>query len=414
MVKESKLYDVLGVPADATDAQLKKAYRVNALKYHPDKNQHNPEAAEKFKDISHAYDILSDPQKRDIYDKFGEEGLSGAGGADMGGMNGAEALFSQFFGGGAGGFGGMFGGGGGRPSGPRRSRDIVHALRVSLEDLYKGKIAKLALTRTISCQKCNGKGGKEGAVKKCSTCNGTGSVTFQRGMGHIIQQFQTVCHDCKGEGEIIRDKDRCKTCNGKKTISEKKILEVHVDKGMTNGQKITFPEEGDQGPDILPGDVIFVIDEQPHERFVRKKDDLYYHAKIDLLTALAGGSLAIQHLDNEWLKVDIIPGETIKPGALKVIEGRGMPSYRLHNNGNLYIEFEIEFPSNNFTTADKLALLETVLPPRPDLGLPADAMVEDVVLQDVDPSQQSRANLRSDEDEDEDEQGGERAQCTSQ
>ncbi|KAK9453829.1 hypothetical protein V1511DRAFT_461665 [Dipodascopsis uninucleata] len=408
MVRETKFYDALGISPDATDAQIKKAYRVNALKYHPDKNQHSPEAAEKFKDISHAYEILSDPQKREVYDSYGEEGLSGS---DMGGMNGsaAETLFSQFFGG-AGGFGGMFGGG--RPSGPRRSRDIVHALRVTLEDLYKGKVSKLALTRTVTCSKCEGKGGKDGAVRKCSTCNGTGSVTFQRGMGHIIQQFQTVCQDCKGEGEIIREKDRCKACGGKKTVNEKKILEVHVDKGMQNGQKITFPEEGDQGPDILPGDVIFVIDEQPHERFTRKADDLYYHAKVDLLTALAGGSIAIQHLDNEWLKVDIIPGETIKPGMVKVIEGRGMPSFRHHNNGNLYVEFEVVFPENHFATPEQLSLLEQVLPPRPTLEIPEDAMVDDVILQDVDPTYKER--VRADMEDDDDEPGAERAQCTSQ
>jgi len=231
-------------------------------------------------------------------------------------------------------------------------------------------------------------------------------------MGHIIQQFQTVCQDCRGEGEIIREKDRCKNCSGKKTINEKKILEVHVDKGMQNGQKVTFPEQGDQGPDILPGDVIFMIDEQPHDRFVRKKDDLYYHAKIDLLTALAGGSIAIQHLDNEWLKVDVIPGETIHPGMVKMIEGRGMPSYRLHNYGNLYVEFEVEFPGNNFAIPEQLTLLENILPPRPSLNIPADAMVDDVVLQDVDPMHQGRARAE-DEDED-DEPGTERAQCTSQ
>ncbi|KAK9474900.1 uncharacterized protein V1510DRAFT_410967 [Dipodascopsis tothii] len=412
MVKETALYDILGVPPTADDAQIKKAYRVNALKYHPDKNQHSPEAAEKFKDVSHAYEILSDSQKREIYDRYGEEGLQGGG--DMGGMNGAsaEALFSQFFGGGGGGFGGMFGAGG-RPSGPRRSRDIVHSLRVRLEDLYKGKISKLALTRSKTCDKCEGKGGKDGAVKRCTTCNGTGSVTYQRGMGHIIQQFQSACRDCKGEGEIIKDKDRCKQCMGKKTINEKKVLEVHIDKGMANGQKITFKEQGDEGPDILPGDVIFVIDEQPHERFTRKRDDLYYHAKVDLLTALAGGSIAIQHLDNEWLKVDIIPGEVIAPGTLKVIEGRGMPSYRHHNHGDLYVEFEVEFPAKDFTTPEKLALLETILPARPALGLPADAMVDDVVLSDVDPSHQ-RAAGAMDEDEDEDEPGTERAQCTTQ
>ena len=251
-------------------------------------------------------------------------------------------------------------------------------------------------------------------MKKCTTCNGTGSVTYQRGMGHIIQQFQSVCRDCKGEGEIIKDKDRCKACSGKKTVNEKKVLEVHIDKGMANGQKITFAEQGDEGPDILPGDVIFVIDEQPHERFTRKKDDLYYHAKIDLLTALAGGSIAIQHLDNEWLKVDILSGEVIHPGMTKVIEGKGMPSHRLHNFGNLYVEFEIEFPPNNFATPEKLALLENILPTRPELGIPEDAMVDDVMLQDIDPMQQGRGRAGVEEEEEEDEPGTERAQCTSQ
>ncbi|KAK9449718.1 uncharacterized protein V1518DRAFT_414470 [Limtongia smithiae] len=407
MVKESKLYDILGVAPEASDAQIKKAYRVSALKYHPDKNQHNPEAAEKFKDVSHAYDILSDPQKREVYDRYGEEGLSGGGGPDMGNM-GAEALFSQFFGGGG---GGMFGGGG-RPSGPRKSRDIVHALKVTLEDLYKGKVSKLALTRSSICQACNGVGGKDGSVKKCSTCNGTGSVTFQRSMGHIIQQFQTVCNDCKGEGEVIKDKDRCKACAGKKTITEKKILEVHVDRGMANGQKIVFAGEGDRGPDIVPGDVVFVVDEQPHARFQRKKNDLFFKAKIDLLTAIAGGSFGIQQLDGEWLKVDILPGEVIHPGQVKVLPGRGMPVYRLNSFGNLFIDFEVEFPTDNFALPEQLVLLEQVLPPRPVLNIPDKANAEEVVLQDVDPSmrQQSR---EEDYDEDDD-QGGERAQCTSQ
>jgi len=164
MVKDTKLYDTLGVSPSATENELKKAYRKLALKYHPDKN---PNGAEKFKDISHAYEILSDPQKRETYDNFGEEGLSG----DAGGMGmNPEDLFASFF-------GGAFGGS--SRSGPRRGKDVVHPLKVSLEDLYKGKVFKLSIKRNVICKACNGKGGKEGAVKNCSDCNGRG-VKFVR------------------------------------------------------------------------------------------------------------------------------------------------------------------------------------------------------------------------------------------
>lgn len=141
-----------------------------------------------------------------------------------------------------------------------------------------------------------------------------GMKTMMRQMGPMIQRFQTVCSDCNGEGEMIKDKDRCKTCHGKKTITERKVLHVHVDKGMQDGQKVTFKGEGDQGPDITPGDVIFVIEQKPHPRFQRKGDDLYYQAEIDLLTALAGGTIAVEHLDERWLTVTINPGEVVSPG----------------------------------------------------------------------------------------------------
>lgn len=230
----------------------------------------------------------------------------------------AEDIFSQFFGGGGGGFGGlggMFGGGGGMraPQGPPKVKTIMHKHRVSLEDIYRGKVSKLALQRSIICKTCDGRGGKEGAVKKCTGCDGVGVKLMMRQMGPMIQRFQTACPDCSGEGEIIRERDRCKACMGKKTLTERKILHVPVDKGVKNGQRIDFPREGDQVPGAEPGDVIFEIEQKPHERFQRKDDDLFYHAEIDLLTALAGGSIYIEHLDDRWLKVDIVPGEVIAP-----------------------------------------------------------------------------------------------------
>ncbi|KAL2000109.1 hypothetical protein VTN02DRAFT_3540 [Thermoascus thermophilus] len=413
MVRDTKYYDILGVPPTATEAQLKTAYKKGALKYHPDKNAGNPEIAEKFKELSHAYEILSDPQKRQIYDQYGEEGLEGGGAA--GGMN-AEDLFAQFFGGG-GAFGGMFGGGM-RDQGPKKARTIHHVHKVSLEDIYRGKVSKLALQKSVICPGCDGRGGKEGAVRPCAGCNGTGMKTMMRQMGPMIQRFQTVCPDCNGEGEIIRERDRCKRCNGKKTVVERKVLHVHVDRGVKNGHKIEFRGEGDQLPGVLPGDVVFEIEQKPHERFQRKDDDLFYHAKIDLLTALAGGTINIEHLDDRWLSVAIAPGEPITPGAIKMIKGQGMPSYRHHDFGNLYIQFDVKFPEAH--ELQNIQLLQQVLPPRMQENQPPpDAMVEDAELEDVDPSAraQARAHGAATADEDEDDgvpPGAERMQCASQ
>ncbi|OQE24459.1 hypothetical protein PENSTE_c007G02947 [Penicillium steckii] len=413
MVKETTFYDSLGVSPTATEAQLKTAYKKGALKYHPDKNADNPEAAEKFKELSHAYETLSDPQKRQIYDQYGEEGLEGGAGGP--GMN-AEDIFSQFFGGG-GGFGGMFGGGM-RDTGPKKARTIHHVHKVNLEDIYRGKVSKLALQKSVICAGCDGRGGKDGAVKECSGCNGSGMKTMMRQMGPMIQRFQTVCPDCNGEGEIIRDKDRCKKCNGKKTIVERKVLHVHVDKGVRDGHKIEFRGEGDQMPGVLPGDVVFEIEQKPHPRFQRKGDDLFFHAKIDLLTALGGGTIHVEHLDDRWLTVNIAPGEVITPDAIKVIPGQGMPSFRHHDHGNLYIKFEVEFPQKD--QLQNLELLEKVLPPRMEQTQPpADAMVEDFELQDIDGSEPSQARAHGaaggmDEDDDDVPPGAERVQCASQ
>lgn len=412
MVKESKLYDILGVDPSATEAQLKTAYKKGALKHHPDKNAANPEAAEKFKDLSKAYEVLSDPQKRQLYDQYGEEGLE-QGGAG-GGMN-AEDLFAQFFGGGSA-FGGMFGGGGMRETGPKKARTIHHVHKVSLEDIYRGKVSKLALQKSIICPSCDGRGGKEGAVKTCTGCNGAGMKTMMRQMGPMIQRFQTVCPDCQGEGEIIRDRDRCKKCMGKKTVVERKVLHVHVDKGVKSGHKIDFRGEGDQMPGILPGDVQFEIEQKPHTRFQRKDDDLFYHCEIDLLTALAGGTVYIEHLDERWLTVNVFPGEPIVPQAIKVIKGQGMPSFRHHDFGNLYIQFDVKFPDKS--ELQNVELLENVLPPRQHtIQPPSDAMVEDFDLEDVDPRGQARAQGAAggdDEDEEGIPHGAERMQCASQ
>lgn len=405
---------------DEWEKVLQKAYKKSALEFHPDRHKtadakKQQEMEIKFKDMSHAYNVLKEPRSRQIYDQYGAAGLEQQGGGAGGGMP-AEELFAQFFGGGGfgGGFGGMFGGMQ-REAGPKKARTIHHVHKVSLEDIYKGKISKLALQKSVICAHCDGRGGKEGAVKTCMTCQGTGQKTMMRQMGPMIQRFQTVCPDCQGEGETIRDRDRCKKCMGKKTTVERKVLHVHVDKGVKTGHKIEFRGEGDQMPGVMAGDVVFEIEQKPHARFQRKEDDLFYHAEIDLLTAIGGGSIAIEHLDDRWLTVNIFPGDPIIPGAIKVVKGQGMPSFRHHDFGNLYIKFDVKFPDK--TQLQNLELLEQVLPPRPQQPVPtSDAMVEDYDLEDVDPRQQARARGATSLEEEDDDMhpGAERVQCASQ
>ncbi|ORZ32117.1 hypothetical protein BCR44DRAFT_1441112 [Catenaria anguillulae PL171] len=307
MVRETKYYDLLGVSPDASEADLKKAYRKLALKFRAS-NPGDEEAANKFKDISHAFEILSDSEKRSVYDRFGEAGLEGGAG------------------------------------GPRKGKDMAHVLKVSLEDLYRGKTSKLALNKTVLCPKCDGRGGKEGAVQKCAGCRGQGVRVQIRQLGPMIQQFQTPCPDCSGTGETIRDKDRCGECKGKKVTNERKILEIHIERGMKDGQKIVFREEADQQPGMLPGDVVIILEEKPHPRFKRNGAMLLMEQEVDLLTALAGGQFAVQHLDDRWLHVSIIPGEVIHPGCVKMIESEGFPTQRHHEFGDLIITFKVKFP----------------------------------------------------------------------
>lgn len=224
MVKETKLYDVLGVTPESTPAEIKKAYRKLALKYHPDKN---PDEPEKFKEISAAFEVLSDEKKKSIYDKYGEQGLREGSGGEF---HSPFDIFDMFF-----------GGGGGRRRGPgekARGKDTVHQLKVSLEELYNGAVRQLAVQKNVICDGCNGIGGKEGSVQKCDNCNGTGVDVKLRQIGPgMVQQIQQPCSECNRTGEKIKEKDKCKKCNGKKVIRERKVLECNIYPGMKDGQK---------------------------------------------------------------------------------------------------------------------------------------------------------------------------------
>ncbi|XP_023602253.1 dnaJ homolog subfamily A member 2 isoform X2 [Myotis lucifugus] len=282
------------------------AYRKLAKEYHPDKN---PNAGDKFKEISFAYEVLSNPEKRELYDRYGEQGLR----EGSGGGGGMDDIFSHIFGGGLFGF---MGNQSRSRNGRRRGEDMMHPLKVSLEDLYNGKTTKLQLSKNVLCSACNGQGGKSGAVQKCSACRGRGVRIMIRQLAPgMVQQMQSVCSDCNGEGEVINEKDRCKKCEGKKVIKEVKILEVHVDKGMKHGQRITFAGEADQAPGVEPGDIVLLLQEKEHEVFQRDGNDLHMTYKIGLVEALCGFQFTFKHLDARQIVVKYPPGKVIEPGT---------------------------------------------------------------------------------------------------
>ncbi|GAM27286.1 hypothetical protein SAMD00019534_104610 [Acytostelium subglobosum LB1] len=402
---DNKYYDILGVSRDSNETEIKKAYRKLAIKYHPDKNQ-DPSAVEKFKEITVAYEVLCDKEKRELYDKYGEEGLKeGAGGF-------GEDIFSHFFGGG----GNFFGGGGQRRRGPRKGESLQHVLKVSLEDLYRGKVSKLALQKNSKCPDCDGKGAKTAdAVKKCDDCHGNGVKVQLRQIGPgMVQQIKQQCNTCRGEGQVIREKDRCQKCKGNKTIQEEKTLKVNIDRGMKNQQKIVFSEEGDyESPDITPGDVIVILQQKEHTSFMRDGDDLIMEQKITLLEALTGFTFYIKHLDDRVLTVTNPPAKIITPNAIKCIHNEGMPKYRNPmEKGKLIVKFVVNFPTDGQIAPESAKLLEKVLPKPKPAPKPTshDGIDEEVVLSDYDQPKRSAAGAahraEAYEEEDEDEHGG--------
>uniref|UniRef100_A0A1D2A7B4 DnaJ-like protein subfamily A member 2 n=2 Tax=Auxenochlorella protothecoides TaxID=3075 RepID=A0A1D2A7B4_AUXPR len=326
-----RYYNILGVDRNASETEVKKAHRKLALKEHPDKGG-DPE---KFKEINEAYETLRDPEKRKIYDQFGEEGLK----EGMGGGGGGPADIFDLF--------GM--GGGGRRGGPpreRRSEDVTHKMKVSLDEMYKGNVRKLQMSRSIKCPTCQGSGSKSGKKYTCEVCHGSGVEVKLRPLGPgMMQQIQQRCSKCSGTGSFNPPSDRCGACSGKGLVSDRKVFEVHVEPGHRHGSKVLFRgEAGADAPDVLPGDLIFVLEQKEHPTFKRIGSDLFYEKKVSLVEALTGALLHITHLDNRVLEVNST-GSIIKPDSWMAIKNEGMPIHgRPYEKGNLYIHFAVEFP----------------------------------------------------------------------
>jgi len=381
-VDTTKLYETLGVEKDADEKAIKKAYRKLAVKHHPDKggDEH------KFKEVSAAYEVLSDKENRAKYDKYGLEGLSEGGG----GGGGQDDLFSMFFGGGR---------GGGRQAGPRKSESVNHPLKVSLEDLYNGKTAKIAINRQVIV----------GESKMCNSCDGQGVVIELRQIAlGMVQQLQRRCTDCNGQGYIATKK------------KERKILEVHVEKGMKHNQKIPFRGMSDEKPNMEPGDVNFIIQEKEHDLFKRKGADLLITKTLSLNEALCGFEWIVKHLDGREIAIKSKPGEVIRPEAsashpfVKIVPSEGMPS---HGNpfvkGNLYVLFRVEFPKDGDLSKKAVFQLKKLLPsPAMDISYDEEE-VEVAHLEHGDVKNFGKGGATSqDNNYDSDEEGGqEQVQC---
>jgi len=398
-VDNEKYYKVLGISKDASPAAIRKSYRQLAMKLHPDKGG-DPE---KFKEVSRAYEVLSDKEKRALYDEYGEEGLENGGPP-----TGPTDIFDLFMGGGRRG-----------KSQKRKGEDVVFPLKLDLSDLYTGCSKKLRLTRNVLCKKCDGKGGK--IFTQCHTCRGTGQRIGMRQIGPgMVQQFRSQCSPCRGTGQTIPERDKCKECKGARTTKEQKIVEVFVEKGMSHTQKITFPGDADESPDSTPGDVVVVIQQREHPFFKREGRNLFMRKTISLVEALTGFEFIIEHLDGRKLILSTKSPDSVnvvKPGDFKVIRDEGMPIFKRSTKGDLYVEFDVEFPKTIPIQSHKALrkLLPSRTPEEEKSSVHANDYQEHVHLDDVDIASEKRKFeqqkkeaaevLRGDDDEEDDRQG---------
>lgn len=330
-------YEVLGLSRNASEADIKKAFKRLAMKYHPDRNQEDAQAAEKFKEAKEAYEILSDPQKRAAYDQFGHAGVdpsATAGGAGFGG----GASFSDIFGDV---FGDIFGGGGGARGGQRvyRGADLRYNLELALEEAIRGTTVKIRIPTMASCEECSGSGARKGSSPvTCTTCGGHGQVRMQQGFFSL----QQTCPRCHGSGKIINDP--CAVCHGHGRVEKHKTLSVKVPPGVDVGDRIRLSGEGEAGENGgPPGDLYVQVNVKPHHLFTRDGDDLYCEVPINVVTASLGGELEVPTLDGR-VKLKV-PAET-QSGKLFRMRGKGVKSVRSGAVGDLLCRVNVETPVN--------------------------------------------------------------------
>lgn len=354
-VDTEELYNILEVPKDATGKEIRKSYLKLSRLHHPDKGGDD----QKFKEISAAHEILSDSEKRKLYDQYGIEGVE-----DGAPSAGNDDIFSQLFG----------GRGRRKPPGHAKGPALNHPIKVSLDDLYNGKTVKLAINRKVVV----------GEVRKCESCDGQGLKMEIRQIGPgMIQQIQKQCSACNGQGNLAKIK------------KERKVLEVYIEKGMKDGHKITFKGMGDEAPGLEAGDINFIVQVKSHNVFKRQGADLLIQKELSLNQALCGFAFKITHLDGRQIVIRSKPGEVIRSASneegsrvipfSKIVPNEGMPSKgNPFVKGNLYIIFKVKFPEDDSLKPEQIRVLKEILPD-PDMDAEFDENeVEEVHMSKAD------------------------------
>ena len=330
-------YETLGVNRDASESEIKKAYRKLAMKYHPDRNPDSKAAEEKFKEVKEAYEILSDTQKRAAYDEYGHAGVD----PQAGGFGGGGQGFGNF----ADAFGGIFDeifgnrGGGAQQTRAYRGADLRYNLEISLEQAAQGTGTKIRIPTQETCDACHGSGAKSGTEPAtCPTCNGSGQIRLQQGFFSI----QQTCHKCHGTGRYV--KDPCTSCHGSGRVKQHKTLDVKIPAGVDEGDRIRLSGEGEHGVNGGPsGDLYVQIHVKPHSVFKRDHNDLHCEMPISFTTAALGGEIEVPTLDGV-AKIKI-PSETQTGRAFR-LRGKGIRSVRNHGYGDLLCHVVVETPVN--------------------------------------------------------------------
>lgn len=344
-------YEVLGVAKTATPDELKKAYRKLAIKYHPDKNPGDKEAEEKFKEAAEAYDVLSNPEKRQKYDQFGHnmgpQGFPGGGGGfySTGGMS-MDDIFSAFgdiFGGGFD-MGGFASASGGRArKRQRRGDDLRITLKLTLEEIAKGVSKTLKLKAFAKCDHCNGTGAKDGkSFTTCSTCHGSGTIRRTQQTMFGIRESASICPDCNGEGKTIQEK--CSFCNGTGVEHREQTVSFNIPAGVADGMTLTLKGKGNAPMHGgVNGDLLIVIEEIKHPELIRDGNDVIYNLMLDFPTAALGGSVEVPTITGR-ARLKIAPGT--QPGKILRLRGKGLPSTDGYNTGDELINIMVYVPEN--------------------------------------------------------------------
>lgn len=347
-------YKVLGIQKQATDKEIKSAYRQLSKKYHPDKNPGDSTAETKFVEVSEAYEALIDPESRRIYDQYGHEGLKQQQQRGGGHHHDPFDLFSRFFGG-----GGHFGN-----AGQRRGHNVEIKVEISLRDFYNGATTEFQWNKQHICEECEGTGSADGVVETCNTCGGRG-ILLQKHMlaPGMFQHVQAQCHACGGRGKTI--KHRCPVCSGERVVRKHTTVQLTVPRGVERDSRVAYENEADASPDYVAGDLIVILAEKAPDLeqgnpdrvdgafFRRKGDDLFWSEILSLREAWMGDwTRNLTHLDGHVVRLGRKRGEVVQPGHVETVEGEGMPKFHEDGDsvyhktefGNLYVNYVVVLP----------------------------------------------------------------------